>query len=396
MKSKLRIRILSILYILSLINSTIIKEGYHFFDVFYYRDMYKNYLKQRKNNKCSIEDGPNCFYIKGKNESDIIKEIKNIYPKNNLFENENESLQDIYFKLKNSTKFISDKDSNANINNIDDEVFSFDSPYVMSLLLSFESYDEKTRYGDIYAPETIDTPFDLGRVTLTILGKLRLTQKDSKNFELPTVSNDERPRGSYAFVESKEVIIKFNLKSTVSSLYIKKNKYNQNNKTFYLYGYKNGNKQIISKIQNVPTNMWIKITGDGKKYESIGLIRGFDYDNIAINSSMEGLINYNQLTRKFSSVISEKLSNVINEAVNNYKEGKDKNDEIINKGGIKIIKINLGEEDIIQNNEEDFDIPEEILNELDKNNEEIKVDNKNNIEENSKNKRDIKNLNEDL
>ena len=86
MKSKLRIRILSIFYILSLINSTIIKEGYHFFDVFYYRDMYKNYLKQSKNNKCSIEDGPNCFYIKSKNESDIIKEIKNIYPKDNLFE----------------------------------------------------------------------------------------------------------------------------------------------------------------------------------------------------------------------------------------------------------------------------------------------------------------------
>lgn len=396
MKSKLRIRILSIFYILSLINSTIIKEGYHFFDVFYYRDMYKNYLKQSKNNKCSIEDGPNCFYIKSKNESDIIKEIKNIYPKDNLFENNIESLQNLYFKLKNSTKLISDKDSNVNANNLDDEVFSFDSPYVMSLLLSFESYDEKTRYGDIYAPETIDTPFDLGRVTLTILGKLRLTQKDSKNFELPMAPSDERPRGSYAFVESKEVIIKFNLKSTVSSLYIKKNKYNQNNKTFYLYGYKNGNKQIISKIQNVPSNMWIKITGDGKKYESVGLIRGFDYDNIVINSSMEGLINYNQLTRKFSSVINEKLSNVINEAVTNFKEGKEKNKDIINQGGIKIIKINLEEEDIIQNNEEDFDIPEEILNELDKNNEEIKVENKNNIEENNKNKGNIKNLNEDL
>ena len=386
MGTKLKTKILSIFYIITFINSTIIKEGYHFFDVFYYRDMYKNYIKQKKNNKCSIEDGPNCFYIKAKNESDIEKELKNIYPDNNALASE--SLENIYFKLKNITKLISEKDTSSTTN-IDDEVFSLDSPYVMALLLSFESYDEKTIDGDIYAPETIDTPFELGRVTLTILGKLRLTQKESKKFELPMTSSVERPRGTYAYVESKEVIIKFNLKSTVGSLFIKKNKYNQNNKTFYLYGYKNGNKQIISKIQNVPSNQWIKINGDGKKYDSIGLIRGFDFDNILINSSMDGLINYNQITKKFSSVISEKLSDVINEAVNDIKGGNEKsNKNIIDKEGIKFIKIDLNEEDIAPNNEEDFEIPEELLNEIDKLNEGKKKENNN--------KENKKNVNEDL
>ena len=386
MRTKLKTKLLSIFYIITFINSTIIKEGYHFFDVFYYRDMYKNYIKQKKNNKCSIEDGPNCFYIKAKNESDIVKELRNINPDNNSLENE--TLEDIYIKLKNSAKLISEKDTSSTTN-IDDEVFSLDSPYVMSLLLSFESYDEKTINGDIYAPETIDTPFELGRVTLTILGKLRLTQKDSKKFEYPMTSSVEMPRGSYAYVESKEVIIKFNLKSTVGSLFIKKNKYNQNNKTFYLYGYKNGNKQIISKIQNVPSNQWIKINGDGKKYDSIGLIRGFDFDNILINSSMDGLINYNQITKKFSSVISEKLSDVINEAVNDIKGGNEKsNKNIIDKEGIKFIKIDLNEEDIAPNNEEDFEIPEELLNEIDKLNEGKKKENNN--------KENKKNVNEDL
>jgi hypothetical protein len=269
---------------------------------------------------------------------------------------ENETLEDIYFKLKSSTKLISEKESSSTSTaSIDDEVFSLDSPYIMSLLLSFESYDEKTINGDIYAPETIDTPFELGRVTLTILGKLRLSQKDSKKYELPMASSVERPRGSYAFVESKEVVIKFNLKSTVGSLFIKKNKYNQNNKTFYLYGYKNGNRHVISKIQNVPSSQWIRINGDGKKYDSIVLIRGFDFDNILINSSAEGLINYNQITKKFSSVINEKLSNVINEAVSNIKEGKkNSNKNIIDKGPIKVIKINLNQEDIAENNEEDL------------------------------------------
>ncbi len=57
---------------------------------------------------------------------------------------------------------------------------SFDSPLVMSLFLTFESYDEKTKLNDIYSPETIDTQFDIGRLTLTILGKLRISQRDSK------------------------------------------------------------------------------------------------------------------------------------------------------------------------------------------------------------------------
>jgi hypothetical protein len=388
---KLKIKFLSILYILSLVISTIIKDGYHFFDVFYYRDLYKSYIKQKKNNKCSIDDGPNCFFIKSKNESDISKELKNIFPDNNSLENE--TLEDIYFKLKSSTKLISEKESSSTSTaSIDDEVFSLDSPYVMSLLLSFESYDEKTINGDIYAPETIDTPFELGRVTLTILGKLRLSQKDSKKYELPMASSVERPRGSYAFVESKEVVIKFNLKSTVGSLFIKKNKYNQNNKTFYLYGYKNGNRHVISKIQNVPSSQWIRINGDGKKYDSIVLIRGFDFDNILINSSAEGLINYNQITKKFSSVINEKLSNVINEAVSNIKEGKkNSNKNIIDKGPIKVIKINLNQEDIAENNEEDFEIPEDILNEIEKLNAGKKQEKNNN--DNNANK---KNLNEDL
>lgn len=51
-------------------------------------------------------------------------------------------------------------------------MYSFDSPLVMSLFLTFESYNEKTKKNDIYSPETIDTAFDIGRLTLTILGKL--------------------------------------------------------------------------------------------------------------------------------------------------------------------------------------------------------------------------------
>ena len=391
MKSNIRIKLLSIVFTLSLINSTIIKEGYHFFDVFYYRDMYKNYLKQKRNNKCSLDEGPNCLYIQSKNESEIQMELKNIYPEDNNIDKE--SLENIYLKLKNTTKLYTDKDTST----IEDEIFQFDSPYVMTLLLSFESYDEKTNLGDIYAPETIDTPFDLGRVTLTIVGKLRLTQKNSNNFDSTIISKEDLPQKTYAYVESKEVIMKFNLKSTISSLYIKKNKYNENNKTFYLYGYKNGNKYVITKIQNVPSTQWIRVNGDGKKYESIGLIRGFDYDNISIMSSMEGLPNYNQLTKQFSSFINEKIRTTINEEVIKFKSGK--GIESKEENGVKIIKINLDQADIdVNDKEEDIDFPEEYMKEIENIYKNEKEQNKNLKKEGSNNNNDKndKNRIEDL
>ena len=361
-------RLIYILFIINLTNTTIIAEGYHFFDVFYYKDMFKNYLKQKKNKECLIEDGPNCFHIKSGDMHEKENELDKIYPNDNniIFEN---SPENIYLKLKNSVKFINEnKDGNKNENNLfDDDILSFDSPFAMSLLLSFESYDEKTRDGDIYAPEVIDTPFELGRITLTIYGKLRLTQKDSKIFDQSIISKEDLPKNTYAYAESKKVIIKFNLKSSVTSLYIKKNKYNQNNKTFFLYGYKNDIRYVITKVQNVPSNHWIKINGDGKKYESIGLERGFDFDNIVINTAVDGQVDLNQMTRKyFSNILNDKISTAINQAINNIKDGKSIKGNNIDP--IKVIKINIDPGEIVENKneEEDFDIPEELLNQIDK------------------------------
>ena len=56
------------------------------------------------------------------------------------------------------------------------------------------------------------------------MGKLRLSQKNAKQFENPTPKSpkDEGSKGTYAYVyvESKEVIIKFNSKSNISFVYI--------------------------------------------------------------------------------------------------------------------------------------------------------------------------------
>ena len=368
------------------INATIISEGYHFFDIFYYRDIYKNYIKQKKSNKCSIEEGPNCIFIESKNKNDIAKELKSIYPDKDEFFKESE--ENIFSNLKERTKLIS-KDEKDKEKELLDELLSLNTQNVISLYLTFESYDEITKKGDIYAPETIDNQYETGRLTLTIVGKLRLSQKNAKQYENPTPKSlkDEGPKGSYAFVESKEVIFKFNTKSSISSVYIKKNKYNIENKNFYLYGYKNGKKQVITKLQNVPSDHWIKVNGDGKKYDGIGLLRGFDYDNFIINCSIDK--EKTDISKKYSSFINEKINDALQEVFSQLKNG-----DLNSKSPTKIIKIDLNDHDIYQEQGQDdsFEIPEELMNEIN-NNEKIDNDKEKKIdekkEENNINKQDL-------
>lgn len=370
MKIKTKLIYILILNLLSLtsIKSTIITEGYHFFDIFYYRDIYKSFIKQKKINKCSIEDGPNCVFIESKSKTEISKDLKSIYHDSEEFLKETN--ENILLKLKEKTKgIVAIKEKET----IEDEIFSLDSPYLMSLYMTFESYDEKTKNGDMYAPDVIDTQYDVGRMTLNIYGKLRLSQKNSEKFENPSPRSlkEEGPKGTFAFVESKEVFIKFNSKSVIISLYIKKNIYNKDNKTFYLYGYKDGHKHIITKVQNVPSDRWIKINGDGKKYESIGLIRGFDFDNFVINSpiSLEKNVDINKYQKKYSSFLNEKINGILQDALNQLKNGGSKSDS--DSPGIKVVKIDLNQNNLFQEEPEEqnenFEIPEELMNEINKN-----------------------------
>ena len=370
------------------INSTIIKEGYHFFDLFYYRDYYKALTKQKKSNQCSIENGPSCYYIKGKNENLISSELKKIYPSKETFKRE--SPENILTKIKEATTLIQGKDPEE----IKEEVYSFDTPYMVSLYLTFESYDEKTKYNDIYAPEIIDNQYEAGRLTLTITGKLRLTQKNAEQYESKGLFDlrDEGPKKTYAYVESKEVIFKFSSKSSINSLYIKKNKFNKNNKTFFLYGYKNGHRYIITKVENVPSYKWVKVNGNGEKYDYIGLIRGFDYDNFVINAvaSKSDLNDLNKLTKKYSTAFNEKINEVITKLVGDLKNEDLKSINGDNIGNIKVVQIHVNQNDMPQETDDnDFEIPEEIMEEINKN-EKIKNDNNKKINDNTNiNKHDL-------
>lgn len=372
------------------INTKIISEGYHFFDIFYYRDFYKNLITQKKDNKCSIEDGPSCYYIKRKDENIILSELKSLYHDKEKFLKDSNEI--ILSKIKEQTKLIQGKDAKE----IEEEIYSLDSPYMVSLYLTFESYDEKTKYTDIYAPETIDNQYESGRLTLTISGKLRLTQKNAEKYESKTLANlrDEGPKKTYAYVESKEVIFKFSSKSSINSLYIKKNKFNIKNKNFYLYGYINGHRHIITKVENVPSSRWVKVNGNGEMYNCIGLIRGFDYDNFVINAmaTKDDMLETSKSNKKYSSAFNEKINEMITKIVNGIKSEDFQTSDL--GGGVKVVQVNLNQNDLVQETDEDFEIPDEIMNEINKNernknNNENKINKKNDNDKNNINKQDL-------
>jgi len=109
-----------------------------------------------------------------------------------------------------------------------------------------------------------------------------------------------------------------------------------------------------------------------KKYDSIGLICRFDYDNIIINASFNKE-NLAQLKKKYSSVLNEKINDVIQDTSKQVKHGQIETNTKI--GNVKVLKIDLNQNDIIQEQEEEeFEIPEELMNQI--NNEDSK-ENKN-------------------
>ena len=138
-------------------------------------------------------------------------------------------------------------------------------------------------------------------------------------------------------------------------------------------------------MENVPSDRWIKVNGNIEKYNSIGLIRGFDYDNFVINAvaSKSDMLSLSQLTKKYADAFNERINEMITKIISGLKsDGNQSGDN----GGIKIVRVNLNQNEGEQENDEDFEIPEEIMNEINKN--ERDKNNKDKTTENI-NKRDL-------
>ena len=95
------------------------------------------------------------------------------------------------------------------------------------------------------------------------------------------------------------------------------------------------------------------------------------------------MLSLSQLTKKYADAFNERINEMITKIISGLKnDGNQSGDN----GGIKIVRVNLNQNEGEQENDEDFEIPEEIMNEINKN--ERDKNNKDKTTENI-NKRDL-------
>lgn len=241
---------------------------------------------------CSLEQGPNCFFLSSVNPSEN-------------FTNSKMTINNALNKYKSQIAKTKKKNTNEHGSNI-----NLDQKMELRLLLTFESYDQLTKEKDIYMPEELNTEYEKGNIHLKFKGKLRLTQKNQiKNKESDTMDNKKEilPDGPYGIIEGEQVIVEFDNPSYVKSLYIKKNMdFKSQTKDFTLVGFKDGNNIILGTKKNVPHDKWTKVVLKNELLDGFILPKGIDVDNIKISYSFEVNALEEQLTKVVDQLLEEK------------------------------------------------------------------------------------------
>ena len=279
------------------------EEAFHFFDSFYYKDKFEGYEKQQTKKKCTVHDGPNCYFL---SKYDEVKDsLLNAEPDIKTFKYK--KLNKIKNYLLDSTDIIKNKD-----NNQFSQIFEIHNDLEMTFFLNFDLYDIKTQKNDIIAPEEIMSEFEYDYIKLTIYGKLILTYKNQiKPKKIPETLEEEinTPRGTYGIIDSNYLKIKFDKPMFLISLFIKKNINNKNNKPFNIFAEYNGESFIIATEHNAVYHKWIKVNTIYALSNSITLPKGFDIDNISIyySSSYDDFYTHNFKKEKYSKGIDKSI-----------------------------------------------------------------------------------------
>jgi hypothetical protein len=94
------------------------------------------------------------------------------------------------------------KNNSASIN----QVFTVSPKIQMNLLLNFESYEVITKTEDTYMPEEKIVNFNIGKLKLHFVGKLRITQPRHNGQPLPYNKN-KIPFSTYGVIESDSKLL---------------------------------------------------------------------------------------------------------------------------------------------------------------------------------------------
>ena len=282
------IKLISISILIININkykSSYITCGINQLNNFIYSDRLKQYIIQNINNKCSLENGPNCYYSEMKrskeyelentqinndnpNSKEILdfnKQWMNIF-KESLETNYINTYYDLSTNIAKYEKYIRAKNDSAQI----------PLPINLHLRLTFESYDEYTKKGDTYALPSKPVKFFTENIYIEIFGRLRLHY--GEDLKLKNVM--KYPSGTYGIIESTNLIIRLGNKLFICEYFFVRLR-EQNIYKIKIEGYlgKINSFTVEKDLKAQNKNTWTKITLPHSQIDRILIPGGIEVDN---------------------------------------------------------------------------------------------------------------------
>ena len=272
-----------------LYNSSYLPSGLNQFNHFIYLERLKDLTFQTYSKECSLNKGPNCYFTENILNEKYEKELNNNNNKNNDYLKNDKTIldfhkqwMDIYSQSLKAGYLNTFTELNDYIISYKDYISSrtdssqIPQPITLRLSLTFESYDDMTKKGDMYAYDSKPVHFLTETVYIEFVGKLRLTYgEESKEKESKGL-----PTKTYGIIESNNLVIKLGGKKFICESFFMRLR-DEVIKSITVEGY-TGNTRTFSantEINFMHKSGWFKINLPGSKVDRIVLPGGIDVDN---------------------------------------------------------------------------------------------------------------------
>ena len=261
----------------------------NFFIDFVEEENYDSYYKQKKFHKCSLNDGPICFftdnYYPKKNyltDNDIFINFLNL-PKNKSEFNYNKNITIYNVKRQLLLKTLEYSNEFQNFKKNKNEL----NPLNIGFILTFESYDEETKKKNIYLYKEKVLNYKYTKLIINFIGKVILTY--AKEDYTKSFFDKDYPKGTYGIIESDYFEVLFNIPMTLEYLYIRNHKYNGVSRKIYIQFFIQGNliSSVSMEVFKNKDNSWNKIViPAGISFTRMRIPGGYEIDNLKFTSKI--------------------------------------------------------------------------------------------------------------
>ena len=190
---------------------------------------------------------------------------------------------DIYNKAKKNNYIFTFNEINTYISEYKNYILrkndseQIPSPINLRLRLTFESYDDITIKGDIYAYPSKPVKFNTEYVYIEIFGKLRLHYGE----DLKLKNQMRYPSKTFGIIESPNLTIRLGKKKFICEYFFVRIR-DENIFKIKIEGYlENEIIFSVNKDMNYNKNKWAKITLPNKEIDNIVIPGGVDVDNFS-------------------------------------------------------------------------------------------------------------------